>query len=584
MAQDPKDGIARLGRLDRGFRSRYLDHAELTEQLEAWAEAFPELCHLEVLDRTEEGREIWLLTVGREPGRRRPGVWVDGNMHASELAGSSVALAIAEEALRLHLEPGQLPLGLPEPMRAALEGALFYVCPRMSPDGAEAVLKTGRYVRSVPRDERQQRNAPRWRSQDVDGDGLSFLMRVPDPAGEFVASDEVEGLMLPRRPGDPGPYFRLYPEGVIESFDGHTIPDPHYLADNDPDLNRNFPWSWAPEPEQSGAGAFPTSERESRAVVRFASEHPNLYAWLNLHTFGGVFIRPLGDEPDTKMNPGDTALFRQLEVWAEGLTGYPMVSGFEEFTYDPEQPIRGDLSEWAYRNRGCLAMVCELWDLLERIGVPRPDRYVERYGRLERDHLLELGRWDRQVNQGRTLHPWVAAEHPQLGPVEVGGVDPRVGMWNPPYELLGEVCEKLSAFWMHVASLLPRVEVEALRLHALEEGAHHLELKVANLGYLSTAGLPSSAALPHNEPLLATLECLDPGIRLPPGTPDRIELGQLTGWGRGLHHASEALYSMRSRGSSCRRTLGWTLLGAGKVRVRVGNCRVGFFELEQTIG
>ena len=35
-----------------------------------------------------------------------------------------------------------------------VDGLLFYVMPRLSPDGAEAVLETGRYLRSTPRDAR----------------------------------------------------------------------------------------------------------------------------------------------------------------------------------------------------------------------------------------------------------------------------------------------------------------------------------------------------------------------------------------------------------------------------------------------
>ena len=42
-----------------------------------------------------------------------PAVWVDGNMHAAELCGSSVSLAIAEDILRLHLEPDAVVHNLP---------------------------------------------------------------------------------------------------------------------------------------------------------------------------------------------------------------------------------------------------------------------------------------------------------------------------------------------------------------------------------------------------------------------------------------------------------------------------------------
>ena len=148
-------------------------------------------------------------------------------------------------------------------------------------------------------------------------------------------------MMLPRRLEDEGPFYKVYPEGHIEHWDGHRIPDPHYLSDNDVDLNRNFPHSWAPEPEQTGAGQFPGSEPESRAVIDWATAHTNIYAWLNLHTFGGLFIRPLGHAPDSKMDPMDLAIYKQVEAWGQAYTGYPMVSGFHEFLYEPDKPLHG---------------------------------------------------------------------------------------------------------------------------------------------------------------------------------------------------------------------------------------------------
>src|SRR5215831_18174956 len=149
-----------LQALSRGFRDRLLTYDELTSQVQAWANAFPDLCRVTSIGRTPEGRELWLLTLGPDPDRLRPSAWVDGNMHAVELCGSSVALAIAEDVLALHLDPdGKNESGglasLPKHVRDVLRETLLYVMPRISPDGAEAVLRDGRYVRSNPRCTRQ---------------------------------------------------------------------------------------------------------------------------------------------------------------------------------------------------------------------------------------------------------------------------------------------------------------------------------------------------------------------------------------------------------------------------------------------
>lgn len=561
-----------LAQLSSGFRRRFLRYAELTEQVHRWADAFPDIVRVSSIGRSGAGRELWLVTIGREPDRVRPAVWIDGNMHASELCGSSVALAIAEDAIRLHAEPDGAVHGLAPHVADTLRDVLFYVLPRMSPDGAEEVLSTGRYVRSTPRDDRPDRNRPRWRRRDIDGDGLALLMRVRDDTGEFVESPDVPGLLVPRQLDDAGPFYKVYPEGIIEPFDGRTIPTPSYLSDNPIDLNRNFPYDWAPECDQAGAGAFPGSEPESRAVLEFTSARPHIFAWLNLHTFGGVAIRPLGSAPDAKMDQDDLALYRQVAEWTERYTGYPTVSGYEEFTYEPEKPLHGDLTEYAYHQRGCLAYVVELWDLFEQLGFPRTKRFVDRYTHLDRDHLEALARWDAKHNASRSFRPWRPVHHPQLGEVEVGGLDPRVGMWNPPYERIDEVCRGQAAAFLRVAALAPRLRVTARDVARLDDVVRRVDVTVANLGYLPTYVLSSARRLDWNEPLVA--EVATDGCALVDPASARVDVGHLDGWGRGKHNA--ALFHMHSRGTTGRRTLSWAVRGAGVVTIRIGGCRTGW--------
>ncbi|MCU0975488.1 MAG: M14 family metallopeptidase, partial [Steroidobacteraceae bacterium] len=497
---------AAVDSLYRGFRDSYLDYETLTAQLKAWAEAYPEFVRLQSLAKTDEGRDLWLLTLGPDPDRRRPAAWIDGNMHALEVSGSSAALAVAESVIRLHADPAAAAaLGLTPGVAERLRDVLFHVMPRMSPDGAERVLKTGRFLRSVPHDDRLPRERPFWRVGDVDGDGQSLMMRVQDPAGDYVESRNFPGRMLLREIDDEGPFYRLYPEGFIENFDGETVPAPHFLDDNPTDLNRNFPYAWMPPYVQEGAGDYPMSETESRAVVEFTSAHPNLFAWLNLHTFGGVFIRPLGHKPDNEMEPGDLAIFRQIEAWGERYTGYPTVSGFEEFTYKPNKPLHGDLTDYAYHQRGCIAYVCELWDLFEQVGLPRPKRFVDRYTRLDRAEAEKIYRWDAEHNQGRLAGRWRPFRHPQLGDVEVGGPDPRIGIWNPPLDRLAEVCNGQAAAFLRVAAMAPRLELKC-SVEPLAKGLHRVRCEVANLGYLPSFVLESSRNLDWNEPVTVSIE------------------------------------------------------------------------------
>src|SRR2546421_846748 len=401
------------------FRTNYLKYEEIARIVHDWAKANPGLVRVKSIGKSVEGRDLWLLEIGSNPDQARAAAWVDGNMHAIEVCGSSVALAIAEDVIAIHR--GDDKVDLPAHVKERLKSILFYVLPRMSPDGAEQILTGGALVRSNPRDRRPHPPVPRWVTGDVDGDGVTLCMRRQDPSGEFVEDKELPGVMLPRQLEDPGPYYKLWPEGTIENFDGSHVPDPVYLSDNDIDLNRNFPYGWKPEHEQIGAGPFGSSEPESRAVIEWAATHPNIFSWLNLHTFGGCYIRPLGNAPDNKMNQEDLAIYRQIGEWGEKIGGYPMVSGFEEFIYEPDKPIYGDITDFSYHTRGAIAYACELWDLFARLGIERKKPFVHHYSRLTRENLLALAKFDREHNQGRIFRPWQRFKHPQLGEAALGG-------------------------------------------------------------------------------------------------------------------------------------------------------------------
>lgn len=565
--------VKKVKDLHQGFRQNYLDFAALEEQLRLWAASFPEFVRLSSIGTSQEGRELWLVTIGKNPDVVRPAVWVDGNMHASEVCGSNAALTIAEDVLMLlagqETDSSVLRKLGPE-AKSNIQNLLFYILPRMSPDGAETVLKKGRYVRSSPVNARKNKNHPHWRAEDLDGDGIIRLIRMQDPTGELATHPDYPEVLIPRFPEDQGPFYKVFPEGLIENYNGLDVPTPGYLDDNSQDFNRNFPWSWMPEPKQSGAGEYPGSAAEVKAVMDFAVAHPNIFFWLNFHTFGGVLIRPPSHLPDKKLNQADLAVYRQIERWSDQLTGYPMVNGFEEFCYEPDTPLYGDATDFAYHQRGCLTYVVEIWDIFKRLGHERKKPFIEHYFKIEREDFGKLAELDRTANKNRIFGTWKKFKHPQLGDIEIGGVDPRIGINNPWYEEIDEICSAQSALALRVAGLAPLLSFGKISL--VKHGdATTVTAEIINTGYLATYITETARLIPINEDIRIDAESANLEIV----SQTTFSAGQLQGYGRGLFNDLGALFLPKTKGSVSSKKVQFTVIGNGTLNISAGNCRLG---------
>jgi hypothetical protein len=67
----------------------------VAEALESLHKAFPELTKLDTVGKSEEGREIYCMTVNNpKTGSEldKPGIYMDGNIHGNEIQGGEVSL------------------------------------------------------------------------------------------------------------------------------------------------------------------------------------------------------------------------------------------------------------------------------------------------------------------------------------------------------------------------------------------------------------------------------------------------------------------------------------------------------------
>jgi murein tripeptide amidase MpaA len=507
--------------LRRVAYDHFYGYDELSETLRAWAEEFPKLCGVESIGTSYEGREIWLVTVtNTETGEHRdkPGFLIEANIHSMEWTGCTAALHLIHKLLADH---GEDPT-----VTRALDTRVFYVIPRVNPDGAEHGLEERRFIRSSVRPYPREEQDDGLRVEDIDGDGRVLDMRIEDPNGAWRCHPEEPMLLVRRDPVDGpehGPFYRLLAEGRIENYDGVTIKTPPALEGLD--LNRNFPAEWAPEHEQRGAGPYPTSEPEVRAMVQAVVERPNITGHIAYHTFSGVHLRPYAGRPDEDLPTQDLRAYKIVGERGTELTGYPAVSVFHDFKYDPKQTIKGGAHDWMYDHLGVFSWTTEFWSPQREAGLS--DYHFTDW---IREHPIEddlaLVKWAKD-NYPDAYVDWYEFDHPELGKVELGGWD-IVNYWfNVPFDRLEEEVAPHSDWALFHLLVSPLLELRSLEAENLGETSFLVRLVVQNSGWLPTS--VTEKAVERKSVLGLEVELdLPEGARLVGGEV-KTDVGQLKG-------------------------------------------------------
>ena len=553
---------------------RFYRYDDLTALIHQFAAEHPQLARVESIGRSNEGRDIWLATVtnfATGVADEKPALWVDGNIHSVEVSASAACLHL------LHVLTTQY--GTDPDVTRVLDTRAFYIVPRINPDGAEwALADNPKYVRSSTRAYPFE-DAPidGMTVEDVDGDGRILSILIPDPNGLWKKHPEDPRLMIRREPAEAGgEYFRIVPEGTYNGYDGYT------MKVNRPqqglDLNRNFPANWRQEFEQLGAGPYPTSEPEIRAVTDFVVKHNNICGGVSYHTFSGVLLRPHAHLSDDEFIPEDLWVYQAVGKKGTELTGYPNISVYHEFRYHPKQVITGDF-DWLYEHRGAFVWTIEIWS-------PQREAGITDYHAIDwyRDHPdsddLKLIRWNDSALEGKGYVDWHPFDHPQLGRVEIGGWDKIFAIHNPPSHLLQRELEKFPKWLIWQALLSPKMELVHAGAESLGNDAFRVRLVVQNIGWLPS--YVSKEALKRRvvRPLRAEIE-LDDGCSLVSGRL-RQEMGQLEGR---AHKTSGLNFWPDLEPTADRALVEWVVHGARgrKVRLTAVHERAGTVRAELTL-
>ena len=85
---------------------------------------------------------------------------------------------------------------------------------------------------------------------------------------------------------------------------------------------------------QDGAGEFPLSEIETRAVVLFLLSHPNVSIANSMDTSVPMHLRPPSTSPsDERMYPDDLALYKTFDQKGKEITGYARAGDWRHIVF-----------------------------------------------------------------------------------------------------------------------------------------------------------------------------------------------------------------------------------------------------------
>lgn len=553
---------------------RYHDDDALSSAVREMESRHGNLVQVLEVASTPGGAAVRAVRLGAGEGvENRPALLVVAGAHGPHLIGTEVALHVAQS-----LASGY---GSDSTITRLLDRTTMYLVLSANPDAAAAFFEQPQRERTrnaSPYDDDRDAEVDEDGPEDLDGNGLITMMRVRDPAGEWLADPEDPELMRRADPvkGEIGSY-RVYVEGVDNDGDEAWNEDPPGGID----VNRNLPYGY--EFFTEGAGLYPVEAPEARGIAQFYLDHPNiaavyvlgpqdnlLEAWKHERERSAAGTGAGGTGEDgTRRRRSRRPLTSVLEVddpyFAEVARRFREITGLE--SGPSSAPSSGDVLASAYYDMGRWSFGSRVWwiptgdgageeapeadatpatevdaaesvDPEEAAGATEaeategPQRSRSGKADKEEDPLeterREL-RWLRENVPGSFVE-WSEVSHPDFPDrtVEVGGFAPFARI-NPPASELDSVLVQQQRFIIALAGLLPSVTLRDVEVESLSEGVYRIKARVANEGFFPTlSGLGELARWPRQ----VRVEVVTDGQEIASGQAVQL-LGAIPGSGQG---------------------------------------------------
>jgi hypothetical protein len=449
---------------------RLHDYDEIAQILKDFHAAYPKWTRLESIGKSLEGRDLWLLTIHNpETGDElaKPALWVDGNTHANEVQGGEACLYTIDFVLKNY---GRLPR-----VTELVDRAVLYVLPVLNVDGRAHWFKGPSnmdFPRTVmmPVDDDRDGKTDEDGPDDLDGDGILTQMRkkVPMGQGTHRLDPRDPRVMVEVEPGELGDWVQLGDEGDDDDGDGRVNEDTVGYVDP----NRTWGYYWEPAYVQSGAGPYPLAIPETRAVALWALAHPNIAASQSFHNNGRMILRGPQAKTDPPYPPADLKAYDLI-----GKEGEKLLPGYRYFiTWKDLYTVHGGATDHFYGIYGAIAFTNELYD--EPADFDKDGKITDQ----------ELMKFNDLLTLGRQFVVWKPFNHPQYGPIEIGGYR-KDTQRVPEGWMLAEEMHRNSAFVLFHAHQLPRLTIGEPTVRKAGPRLWRLEVPVLN-----DRGIPSMTA------------------------------------------------------------------------------------------
>ncbi len=454
---------------------RWLDHDELGERMRLMERTWPNFLDLQSIGMSYGGREMWLMTINNPAtgtDDSKSAMYIEANVHGNEIQGGEVILYTIWYLMENY--------GKIEDVTRLVDERAFYLLPSVNPDGRDYFLDgsgSGGRTGHVPVDSDGDGAFDEDGPNDLNGNGLIDQIRKYTPGeGTHRVSALDARIMEQVPPDETGDWVILGSEGIDDDGDGRVNEDP--IGGYDP--NRNYPADWQPNYIQGGSMNYPFELPEPRAINDFMMAHPNIAGFQSFHNSGGMILRGPGSAWGGAYPAADVRVYDEIGEFGERMLPYYNYIVIWRGLYTSH----GSSIDWTNDGLGIISYGNELWNGGQYFNSPllqdqQQDVRQPISGQRSRyffDDFLEFG--DEFVD-------WAPFDHPQFGPVELGGFKKLSSRVNPRFMSM-ELFHRNMSFTLYHADMMPLMSMGATSVESLDGSVHRVRVDITNESLIPT--------------------------------------------------------------------------------------------------